>query len=38
MSRQVLDPTSDPRVERMAQAIIDGQTAEIATMQQLIDA
>jgi uncharacterized protein (DUF305 family) len=38
MSRQVLDTTSDPRVERMAQAIIDGQTAEIATMQQLIDA
>jgi uncharacterized protein (DUF305 family) len=38
MSRQVLDTTSDPRVERMAQAIIDGQTAEITTMQQLIDA
>jgi uncharacterized protein (DUF305 family) len=38
MSRQVLETTSDPRVEQMAQAIIDGQTAEIATMQQLMDA
>lgn len=35
MSRQVLSTTGDPRVEEMAQAIIDGQTAEIATMTQL---
>jgi uncharacterized protein (DUF305 family) len=38
MSRQVLQTTSDPQVEQMAEAIIDGQSAEIASMQQLTGA
>ncbi len=38
MSRQVLETTSDPQVEQMAEAIIDGQSAEIVTMQQLTGA
>jgi len=37
MSRQVLETTSDPQVEQLAQAIIDGQAAEVATMRTLMD-
>jgi uncharacterized protein (DUF305 family) len=36
MAEQVLTTTSNPEVRTLAQAVVDGQTAEIATMQQLL--
>ena len=36
MTQQVLDTTNDPQVTTLANAVISGQQAEIATMQQLL--
>lgn len=36
MAQQVLATTSDPEVAKLAKAIVDGQTAEIDTMQKLL--
>jgi uncharacterized protein (DUF305 family) len=36
MAQQILTTTSNPEVRTLAQAVVDGQTAEIATMQQLL--
>lgn len=36
MAQQVLDTTANPDVKKLAQNIIDGQTAEIDTMQKLL--
>lgn len=36
MAEQVLTTTTNPAVRGLAQAVIDGQTAEITTMQQLM--
>jgi uncharacterized protein (DUF305 family) len=36
MAQQVLDTTSNPDVQKLAQAVVDGQTTEIDTMQQLL--
>jgi uncharacterized protein (DUF305 family) len=36
MAQQVLDTTSNPDVKGLAQAVVDGQTTEIDTMQQLL--
>ena len=36
MAQQVADTTTNPEVKALADAIIAGQTAEIATMQQLL--
>lgn len=36
MAQQVLAATSDPDVAKLAQAVVDGQTAEIDTMQKLL--
>jgi uncharacterized protein (DUF305 family) len=38
MAQQVLDATTNPDVQKLAQAVIDGQTTEIDTMQQLLAA
>lgn len=38
MAQQVLDTTTNPQVRKLAQAIIDGQTKEIDTMQKLLAA
>jgi uncharacterized protein (DUF305 family) len=38
MAQQVLDTTSNPDVQKLAQAVVDGQTTEIDTMQQLLAA
>jgi uncharacterized protein (DUF305 family) len=38
MAQQVLDTTSNPQVRQLAQAIVDGQTKEIDTMQKLLAA
>lgn len=36
MAQQVLASTSDPDVAKLAQAVVDGQTTEIDTMQKLL--
>ena len=36
MAQQVLDTTSDPQVTALANAVLDGQTTEIDTMQKLL--
>jgi uncharacterized protein (DUF305 family) len=36
MAQQVADTTTNPEIQELADAIITGQTAEIATMQQLL--
>jgi uncharacterized protein (DUF305 family) len=38
MAQQVLDTTTNPDVQKLAQAVVDGQTTEIDTMQQLLAA
>jgi uncharacterized protein (DUF305 family) len=38
MAQQVLDTTTNPDVQKLAQAVVDGQTQEIDTMQQLLAA
>jgi uncharacterized protein (DUF305 family) len=38
MAQQILDTTSNPDVQKLAQAVVDGQTTEIDTMQQLLAA
>lgn len=38
MAQQVLDTTSNPDVQKLAQAVVDGQTTEIDTMQKLLAA
>jgi len=38
MAQQVLDTTTNPEVQKLAQAVVDGQTQEIDAMQKLLTA
>lgn len=35
-AEQILRTTDDPEVEQLAQEVVDGQTTEIASMQQFL--
>ena len=37
MAQDVLSTTQDPQVRSLAEAVVSGQTAEIATMKGLLD-